>query len=288
MTTTDSPAPLASVHAEPVPLRVLRPTKGWRIVDVRELWAFRELLYVLTARDIRVRYKQTVLGATWAILQPFTSMVVMSVVFGHLAGMPSDGVPYPVFVYAGMLPWTFFSASVSRSSTSMLGSAHLISKVYFPRLIIPIAAIGGPLVDFAVALSILFGLMAFYGVALTLNLLFAPLIVVGMIFVATGTGALLSGITVRYRDFNYVIPFGIQLWMWASPVVYPPSLFPVEWRPLLFLNPMAGFIDGFRSAFLGKPLDVSALGISLAAALALFVAGALVFARTEKTLADVL
>jgi lipopolysaccharide transport system permease protein len=288
MTTTDSQVPLASVSVEPVPLRVLRPTRGWRIVDVRELWAFRELLFVLTARDIRVRYKQTVLGAAWAILQPFTSMVVMSVVFGHLAGMPSDGLPYPVFVYAGMLPWTFFSSSLSRSSTSMLGSAHLISKVYFPRLIIPIAAVGGPLVDFAVALTILFGLMAYYGVALSMNLLFAPVIVMGMIFVATGTGALLAGITVRYRDFNYVIPFGIQLWMWASPVVYPPSLFPDEWRLLLFVNPMAGFIDGFRGAFLGKPLDWLALAISFSVSVVLFIAGALVFARTEKTLADVL
>lgn len=271
-----------------VPVRVLRATRGWRVVDVRELFAARELLLVFIARDIRVRYRQTVLGALWAIVQPLMSMVVMSVVFGRFARMPSDGLPYPVFVYAGMLPWTFFAASVARATGSMGSAAYLVSKVYFPRLVLPLSSVGAPLVDLAVALSVQIGLMIFYGVALTWQIVIAPVVVVGMVLCAVGVGTLFAGLAARFRDVGYVIPFALQVWMWASPVVYPPSIVPEAYRVLVFVNPMAGFIDAFRAAFLGRPIDVATLSAAFGISLAIFVIGALVFARTEKTLADVL
>lgn len=270
------------------PVRVLQPTAGWRAIDLRELFAARELLLVFVARDIRVRYRQTVLGALWAIVQPVTSMVVMSVVFGHFAKMPSDDLPYPVFVYAGMLPWTFFASSVARATQSMGSAGSLVSKVYFPRLVLPLSSVGAPLVDLAVALTVLLGLMLFYGVALTWQLLLAPVVVVGMLLCAVGVGTLFAGVAARFRDVGYLVPFGLQVWMWASPVVYPPSIVPEAYRVWVFLNPMAGFIDAFRAAFLGRPIDATTLAAAFAISTLVFVVGALVFARTEKTLADVL
>ena len=205
---------------------VIEPVRGWRSLDLRELWAYRELLFVLTMRDIKVRYKQTVLGAAWAILQPFMTMVVFTIFFGHLANMPSDGFPYPVFVYSALVPWTFFANAITSSSNSLVGSAHLISKVYFPRLIIPLSAVGVGIVDFAVASSILLAMMLFYGVGWSLNLLMAPVLLLAMVFTALGVGTCLSALTVTYRDFRYVVPFMVQLWMFVTPVVYPASLVP--------------------------------------------------------------
>ena len=197
-------------------------------LNLRELWAYRELLVVLTMRDITVRYKQTVLGAAWAILQPFMTMVVFTIFFGHLAQISSDGYPYPVFVYSALLPWTFFANAISSSSNSLVGFAQLLSKVYFPRLIIPLSAVGSSILDFAVASTVLLGMMIFYKVGWTSNLMLAPLLLLGVAFIALGVGTCLSAVTVTYRDFRYVLPFMIQFWMFVTPVIYPASLVPAR------------------------------------------------------------
>jgi lipopolysaccharide transport system permease protein len=266
----------------------IAPSRGWRTLDVKELWAYRELLWVLTARDIKVRYKQTVLGFAWAIVQPVMMMLVFSIFFGRLAGMPSDGYPYPIFVYAGLLPWTFFANAISSSGNSLVGSTELVSKVYFPRLIIPLASVGGGLVDFAISASVLLLLMVWYGVGWSINLLLTPLLVAGVVLVALGIGTFLSALTVAYRDFRYVIPFMIQFWMFVTPVVYPLSLVPEAWRWLLYLNPMAGIIQIFRSAFLGQTLNVTGLLISLSISFLLFLVGIAYFEKVEGRFADII
>ena len=267
---------------------VIEPQSGWRLVDWNELWAYRELLYVLTMRDIKVRYKQTVLGFAWAIIQPFMMMVVFSVFFGRLANMPSDGFPYPLFVYAALLPWTFFANSISSSANSLVGSANLVSKVYFPRLIIPLSSVGSGLVDFAIAGGILLLLMVYYGVGWTSNLFMVPILVIAAAFTALGVGTFLAALNVAYRDFRYVVPFLVQFWMFATPVVYPASLVPREWQWALYLNPMAGVIEGFRSAFLGRPFDVPGILLSLAIAGILFAAGTAYFGKVERRFADII
>jgi lipopolysaccharide transport system permease protein len=267
---------------------IIEPTRGWRTLNLKELWAYRELLWVLTARDVKVRYKQTVLGFAWAIIQPVMLMIVFSIFFGRLAGMPSDGYPYPIFVYAALLPWTFFANAVTGSAGSLIGSTHLVSKVYFPRLIIPLSSVGAGLVDFAISTGVLLLLMIWYGVGWSLNLLAAPLLVAGVVFTALGVGTFLSALTVSYRDFRYVIPFMVQFWMFATPVVYPASLVPEAWRWLLYLNPMAGLIEGFRSAFLDRPFDVPALALSLTVAIALFLVGVAYFEKAERRFADII
>jgi lipopolysaccharide transport system permease protein len=267
---------------------VIEPQSGWRLVDWNELWAYRELLYVLTMRDIKVRYKQTVLGFAWAIIQPFMMMVVFSVFFGRLANMPSDGFPYPIFVYAALLPWTFFANSITSSANSLVGSANLVSKVYFPRLIIPLSSIGSGLVDFAIAGGILLLLMVYYGVGWTTNLFIVPILVIAAAFTALGVGTFLAALNVAYRDFRYVVPFLVQFWMFATPVVYPASLVPREWQWALYLNPMAGVIEGFRSAFLGRPFDVPGILLSLAIAGILFAAGTAYFGKVERRFADII
>jgi lipopolysaccharide transport system permease protein len=267
---------------------VIEPAKGWRMLDWRELWAYRELLWVLTARDIKVRYKQTVLGAGWAILRPFITMVIFSVVFGQLAKMPSDGYPYPVFVYAALLPWTFFAAAIGTSGGSLVGSSHLVSKVYFPRLIIPLSSIGAGFVDLLISTGILLLMMLYYGVGWSWNLLAAPLLLLFVIFTALGVGTLLSALTVAYRDFTHLTPFMIQIWMYITPVIFPVSLVPERWQWLLYLNPMTGLVEGFRSAFLGKPFDLTGLGISFAIAIAVFLIGVAYFEKVERRFADII
>lgn len=266
---------------------VIEPSRGWRALDLKELWAYRELLWVLTERDIKVRYKQTVLGAAWAVIQPVMLMVVFSIFFGKLAKMPSDGIPYPIFAYCALLPWTFFANALASSAGSVVGSANLISKVYFPRLIVPLSSIGSWLVDFLIASVILLALMLYYDVGWTANLLAVPLLLAGVVMAALGAGTLLSALTVAYRDFRYVIPFLLQFWMFATPVVYPASLVPARWRWVMELNPMTGLVEGFRSAFLGRPFDVGAIGISLAASLALLLAAVAYFERVERRFADI-
>jgi lipopolysaccharide transport system permease protein len=291
----DSQAPVENLDGQPQEaffghqhVTVIEPPKGWHMLDWRELWAYRELFWVLTMRDVRVRYKQTVLGAAWAIIRPVTTMIIFSVVFGRLAKMPSDGLPYPIFVYAGLLPWTFFSAAVGSSGQSLVGSAHLVSKVYFPRLIIPLSSIGSGLIDLLIATAILLLMMLWYGVGWSWNLLAAPLLLVFVIFTALGVGTLLSAVTVAYRDFTHVTPFLVQIWMYITPVIFPVSLVPERWQWLLFLNPMTGLVEGFRAAFLGKAFDLMGLSISFAIAAAIFLAGVAYFEKVERRFADII
>jgi lipopolysaccharide transport system permease protein len=267
---------------------IIEPQKGWQLLDWKELWAYRELLYVLTMRDIKVRYKQTVLGFAWAIIQPVMMMVVFSIFFGRLAQMPSDGYPYPIFVYAALLPWTFFANSITNSANSLVGSANLVSKVYFPRLIIPLSSVGSGLVDFAIAATVLLLLMVYFGVSWSLHLLVAPVLVAGVVLTALGVGTCLAALNVAYRDFRYVVPFLVQFWMFATPVVYPATLVPREWQWVLYLNPMAGVIEGFRSAFLDRPFDVPGMLVSLAIAAILFAAGIAYFEKVERRFADII
>ena len=282
------PQPAAESCFDHEHVTVIQPVRGWHMLDWRELWAYRELLWVLTARDIKVRYKQTVLGAAWAIIRPFTAMVIFSVVFGQLAKMPSDGYPYPVFVYAGLLPWTFFAAAISASGSSLVGSSHLVSKVYFPRLIIPLASAGAGLIDLAISTGILLLMMLWYGVGWSWNLMAAPLLLAAVVFAALGVGTLLSALTVSYRDFAHLTPFLIQIWMYVTPVVFPVSLVPQRWQWLLYLNPMTGLVEGFRAAFLGKPFDTAGLAISMAMAVAMFAIGVAYFEKAERRFADII
>jgi lipopolysaccharide transport system permease protein len=269
-------------------LTTIRPRSGWHMLDFREIWAYRELLVVFTMRDVKVRYKQTVLGAAWAIIQPLTTMIIFTVIFGRLAKIPSEGFPYPVFVYAGLLPWTFFANALSTSGNSLVGSSHLISKVYFPRLIIPLSSVGAGVVDLLISTSILLLLMLIYQVPLTLQILAAPLLMLGVITTALGVGTLLSALTVSYRDFRFVIPFMIQIWMYLTPVVYGVTFIPEKYRWLLLLNPMAGYIDGCRAAFLGKPFNFTSLAVSVIMSIVLLCIGAAYFEKVERRFADVI
>lgn len=278
----------ADVRPDHQRITLIEPPKGWHMLDWRELWAYRELLWVLTTRDVKVRYKQAVLGAGWAVIRPFLTMVIFSVVFGQLAGMPSDGYPYPVFVYSALLPWTFFSTAIATSAQSLVGSAHLVSKVYFPRLIIPLASAGAGLVDLLISTAILLLMMQWYGVAWSWNLLAAPFLLVAVVFAALGVGTLLSALTVAYRDFTHITPFLVQIWMYITPVVFPVSLVPPRWQWLLYLNPMTGLVEGFRAAFLGKPFDGVGLGTSFLAAVVVFAAGVAYFERVERRFADII
>jgi lipopolysaccharide transport system permease protein len=266
----------------------IRPQKTWRLVDFREIWAYRELFMTLAVRDIKVRYKQTVLGAAWAIIQPLTTMVIFTIIFGRLAQIPSEGFPYPVFVYSALLPWIFFANAVSTSGNSLVGSMQLVSKVYFPRLIVPLSSIGAGVVDLLVSTVILLLLMLFYGVSWTGHILLAPILVLGVILCALGVGTILAALTVSYRDFRYVIPFMVQIWMYLTPVVYGAGFIPEPYRWLLFLNPMSGYIGGDRSAFLGQPIDWIAISVSVALSLVLLVIGVAYFHKVERRFADVI
>jgi len=269
-----------------VPWVVIDPTSTRPLVEVSELWHYRDLLYFLTWRDISVRYKQTVLGFLWAILQPFLTMVVFAIFLGRLAGMPSDGVPYPVFSYLGLLPWTYFSGAVTRAGTSVVGNAHLLTRVYFPRVLVPLSATLSALVDFAIASLVLGGLMAWYGIVPARTaVLLLPLAALTAL-AATGIGMWLAALNVRYRDVQYAIPFLMQLWMFATPVVYPTSLVPAGWQPLFALNPMTGIIDAYRAAVLGTALDWPSLAISTLSAAVLAALGAWQFHRMEQSFAD--
>lgn len=277
--------------AHDLPRTVIEPTSGWRAVNVAEVWRHRELLFFLAWRDVKVRYKQTVLGAAWAIVQPVLTMAVFSLFFGRLGGLARqvpEGTPYPIFVFAGLLPWLFFANAVTQSGQSLVASSHLISKVYFPRLIVPLASVGTGMVDFAVSAVVLLLMMAYYGVAWTSQLLLAPLFVAGTLLAAVGVGTLLSALVAAYRDFKHVIAFLVQLWMFATPVAYPASIVPEQWRTLYALNPMVGLIGGFRSSVLGQPYDWPAILVSLLTSAALLAAGLLYFRRVERRFADII
>jgi homopolymeric O-antigen transport system permease protein len=251
------------------------------------LWDYRELLYFLTWRDVKVRYKQTVLGAAWAVIQPLFTMIVFSIFFGNLARLPSDGIPYPLFAYAAVLPWTFFSNAVTNSGNSLVGSANLITKVYFPRMVIPVAAVAAGLIDLMIAFGILIVLMIYYGVGLTWNLLMAPALVVMTMLLAVAAGMWTSAVNVKYRDVRYALPFAIQLLMFATPIIYPASIVPERWRWALNLNPLTGIIEGYRASVFGRPFDWPALAISAAITSALLVYATCYFRRMERTFADI-
>lgn len=269
------------------PLFVIEPTRGFVAIDVRELWHYRDLLYFLTWREISIRYKQTVLGFMWAIIQPLLTMIVFTVFLGRLAKVPSDGVPYPVFSYLGLLPWTYFANAVTRSGTSLVSNANLLSKVYFPRLLIPLSGTLSALVDFAVAFVILIVLMLIYSVPITASLLLVIPLTILTSVAATGVGMWLSALNVQYRDVQHAVPFLIQLWMFATPVVYPASVVPEKWRLLFALNPMAGVIEAYRAAALGRPVDWRTLGVSFAVVVVITAIGAWQFRRMERRFADI-
>jgi lipopolysaccharide transport system permease protein len=273
-----------------LPLTVIEPRPGWHLIDIRELWRYRELLYFLTWRDVKVRYKQTVLGAAWAILQPCATMVVFSLFFGRLAEMPAGGVPYPIFVFAGLLPWYFFSNAISAASLSVVGSQQLVTKVYFPRLIIPLGAIGPSLVDFGIGFGMLLVLMLFYGIVPTWQIAFAPLLSFTLLVAATGMGALLSGLTVSYRDFRHVVPFLIQLWLFATPSIYlhADAYRSPRWEAILPISPAYGLIVNFRAAVLGEQFDLYALTVSGLVSLVFLLVGCLYFRRVDRGFADVI
>jgi lipopolysaccharide transport system permease protein len=285
----------SSLPAAPDPAVVrIRPSRGWRALDLRELWRYRELLWFLAVRDIKLRYKQTVLGATWAIIQPLFTMIVFSVFFGKLGGIPSDGVPYPLFSLCALLPWQLFAYALTQSSNSVVSEQRLISKVYFPRLIVPLSSVLSGLVDFAIAFGLLLAMMGYYAVVGVYHgspgwgLLALPLLVLFAVAAALAVGLWLATLNVQYRDFRYTIPFLTQFWMFASPVAYPSSLVPEQWRPLYGLNPMAGVIEGFRWALLGKADPSWGLtAVSAAAVAILLVGGLFYFRRMETTFADV-
>jgi len=269
------------------PLVSIRAGGKWAAIDLKSLWAYRELLYFLTWRDVKVRYKQTALGAAWAVIQPLFTMIIFSIFFGKLANMPSDGIPYPLFAYAGLLPWTFFSNAVTNSGNSLVGSSNLITKVYFPRMIIPGAAVAAGLVDLFIAFGILIVLMIYYGAGGTWNLLMLPALVVLTTLLAIGIGMWTSALNVKYRDIRYALPFAIQLLMFATPIIYPVSIVPARWRWLLNLNPLTGIIEGYRAAFFGRPFDRPTLAASAVITLALLIYAAYYFKRMERTFADI-
>ena len=266
---------------------VIRPSRGWVSLQIRDLWTYRDLVFFLAWRDISVRYKQTVLGASWAIIQPFFSMVIFSIFFGGLAQISSDGVPYPVFSYAALLPWTFFANALTESSNSLVGNANLLSKVYFPRLVIPLASTLGGIVDFGIAFIVLLLMMLFFGIVPTAAVIVLPLLLLLAFVTALGVGLWLSALNVEYRDVRYTVPFLVQALMFASPVVYSSTLLEEPWRTLYGINPMVGVIEGFRWALLGTTPPGPMILVSAVAALALLISGAMYFRRMEKTFADV-
>ena len=267
----------------------IKPSRGWVPIHLRDLWEYRELMYFLIWRDVKVRYKQTALGIAWVVLQPLATTLIFTVIFGNLAKMPSGNLPYAVFAMAGLVPWNFFSGAFTRGSGSLVGSANLISKVYFPRLIIPISGVLGGLVDMAIVMVLLFALMLYYGLVPTLAVLTLPLFVLMAIGTALGVSLWFSALNVQYRDVNYLVPFIAQFWLYATPVVYPSSLIPEKWRVIYGLNPMAGVVEGFRWALFGTgdgpgPM----LLVSVGMVLFLLVSGAFFFRRMERTFADVI
>lgn len=270
------------------PLVVIQPSRGWKLVSFKDLWAYRELLFFLTWRDVKVRYKQTALGAAWAILQPLFMMVIFTIFFGRLAGLDSAGIPYPLFALAGLVPWTFFSNAITQSGNSLVGSANLITKVYFPRLIVPAAAMLAGLVDFAFAFVLFVVMMIYYGVAPTIQVLFLPVLVLLTALFALGVGTWFAALNVKYRDVRFALPFLIQLWLFVSSVILPSSALPQKYRWLLMFNPMSGIIEGYRSALFGIPFDWPALGVAAAITFAVLLYAIYSFARVERSFADII
>ncbi|HET6855258.1 MAG TPA: ABC transporter permease [Pyrinomonadaceae bacterium] len=270
------------------PLVVIQPSKKWSLLNLKDIWAYRELLFFLTWRDVKVRYKQTALGAAWAILQPLFMMIIFTIFFGRLAAVGSSGIPYPLFALAGLVPWTFFANSITASGNSLVGSANLITKVYFPRLIVPAAAMLAGLVDFVLAFVMLCLLMLYYRVTLTTQVLFLPVLVFMTALFGLGVGTWMSALNVKYRDVRFALPFLIQLWLFVSSVILPSTSVPQKWRWILLLNPMSGIIEGYRSALFGLPFDWTALGIAFILTIAVLLYAIYAFGRVERSFADII
>lgn len=271
-------------------LTIIRPPRGWQLINFRELWRFRELLFFLTWRDVKIRYKQTVLGAAWAILQPVMMMIVFTIFFSRMAGVSSSDVPYPLFAFAGLLPWTFFASAIGNAGNSVVGSERLITKIYFPRLAIPFASVAAAIVDFLIALGLLLGMMLYYGVLPGLGVLLALAIFLAIVVAAMGMGTLLAALNVAYRDFRYVIPFMLQIWMFATPTLYmqPNPESASRLQAFLALNPMTGLIAAFRNAVLGRSLSWDQFGMSAGIALVMLLVGCLYFRKVEDRFADII
>ena len=270
-----------------IPRTLILPKKGLFQLDLGDVWQCRELLYFLIWRDVKVRYKQTLMGVAWAILQPLLTMIIFTIVFGYFAKIPSDGIPYPVFAYTALLPWTYFNQAFIRSGASLVGNANLLTKVYFPRLMLPLSAALAPAVDFLVSFVILLGMMAYYGITPTWYLLYLPIFMLLSLLTALAVGLWISPVNVRYRDVGYILPFLAQLWMYASPVAYPVSLVPEQWRWLYGLNPMVGVIEGFRWALLGKENpEFTVMAVSTSMVLIIVLGGVIFFKKMENTFAD--
>jgi lipopolysaccharide transport system permease protein len=267
---------------------VIKPRSGWQPIDWKEVILHRELLGFLVWRDIKIRYRQTVLGGLWAVLQPLVAMLIFTFVFNRLAGVRSDGPPYPLFAFAGLAPWTFFSNSVSASSNSLVANQQLVSKIYFPRVFIPLGSIAALLVDLCFSLVVLFGLMIKYHWSLTYHALLLPIFIVAAFLSASGIGLALSAFNVSFRDVKYTVPFLIQMGLFVTPVIYPLRYIPARWQPLIGLNPMTGVVLGFRSALLGSPADWGLIRLSLLMSVVLFIGGLLIFRRMESRFADVI
>jgi lipopolysaccharide transport system permease protein len=270
-----------------IPTLVIRPPRKWVPVDLKELWAYRELITAFTMRDIRLRYKQTGLGIAWAVLQPLLTVVVFTIFFGGLAHLPTDGFPYPLFYISGLIAWNLFSDGLTRSTTSMVTNSNIMTKVYFPRMVVPLASILSPLVDFAVSFILVLAIMVYYGFVPTINIIFLPLFLLLALATSLGVGLWLSALNVRYRDFQYTVPFMIQIWMFVSPLVYPASLVPASLRIWYGLNPMAGVIEGFRWALLGDGMPSAMILVSVGMVILILVSGMFYFRRMEQYYADI-
>lgn len=279
---------MQTFHLPHEPLVVIQPSKKWNLLSLKDIWAYRELLFFLTWRDVKVRYKQTALGAAWAILQPLFMMLIFTIFFGRLAGVGSSGIPYPLFALAGLVPWTFFANAITASGNSLVGSAHLITKVYFPRLIVPAAAMLAGLVDFVLAFLLLCLLMIYYRVGLTVQILFLPVLILLTALFSLGVGTWMSALNVKYRDVRFALPFLIQLWLFVSSVIVPSSSVPPKWRWLLMLNPMSGIIEGYRSALFGLPFDWPALSVATVLTLLVLLYAIYAFSRVERSFADII
>jgi len=266
----------------------IHPIRSWSILSFKDIWDYRELLFFLTWRDVKVRYKQTVLGAGWAILQPLFMMIIFTIFFGRLAGVDSAGIPYPLFALAGLAPWTFFSNSITASGSSLVGSANLITKVYFPRLLVPAAAMLAGLVDFLLAFMMLCLLMVYYRVSLTAQVLFLPVLILLTALFSLGVGTWMSALNVKYRDVRFALPFLIQLWLFVSSVILPSTSIPQKWRWLLMLNPMSGIIEGYRASLFGLPFDWPALGVASVLTILVLVYAIYAFGRVERSFADII
>ncbi|MFV2081279.1 MAG: ABC transporter permease [bacterium] len=268
---------------------VIEPSRGWLAINFREVWSYRELLTLLIWRDISIRYRQSLVGIGWAVIQPVMTMLIFTVIFGKFAKLPSDGIPYPIFTFCALLPWTYFARSLTDSSDSLVASSHLITKVYFPRLVLPLSKVFAGLVDFCIAFVLLLGMMVYYGIKPTMGIFLLPIFMIIAILTALGVGLWLTALNVRYRDIKFVVPFLTQIWLYASPVAYTSSLVPPKWQWLYGMNPMVGVIEGFRWALLGRVMpNPTMMLVSFSVVLVLLFSGLFYFRRVERTFADII